>query len=223
LEQYPLLSQPAYREQSAAASAPTEAPAADEEAPKEEPKEEVEEKGSKKKGGKGKGGGGGKKGGKGKDKKEAKDDDEEEGAKEEGEVLLIDDLWPKKEALGLTKWSVTRSVWSSSRATLGCSHTWSTISQKWNCTEHGLTCSHDRISIYTINSVPLFFNHFDGPFIPTLKLLHQCQSPSFQSGTTSIDTRSRVAPACADRPRSDQVLASGEMTWINSSVSRLTT
>lgn len=36
-----------------------------------------------------------------------------------------------------------------------------------------LICSHDRISIYTVQSVPLFFNHFDGPFIPTLRLLHK--------------------------------------------------
>lgn len=33
--------------------------------------------------------------------------------------------------------------------------------------------SHDRISIYTVNQVPLYFNHFDGPFIPTLRLLHK--------------------------------------------------
>ena len=35
------------------------------------------------------------------------------------------------------------------------------------------THSHDRISIYTINQVPIFFNHYDGPFIPTLRLLHK--------------------------------------------------
>jgi hypothetical protein len=35
--------------------------------------------------------------------------------------------------------------------------------------------SHERLSIYTLHSVPMFWNHFDGPFIPTLKLLHRCE------------------------------------------------
>lgn len=107
LEQLPLLSQPAYREQSSAAqsSAPIESSEPAEEVEAKEEKEEVEEKGSKKKGGgKSKGG---KKGGKGKDKKEVKEDEDEEGkGADEGEVLLIDEIWPKKEALGLTKWYV---------------------------------------------------------------------------------------------------------------------
>jgi hypothetical protein len=55
-----------------------------------------------KKGKKGKGGGGGKKGKSGKGKKEETEVVEEEA----GEVLLIDEIWPKKEALGLTKWYV---------------------------------------------------------------------------------------------------------------------
>ena len=146
------MSRPAYREQSSAPAAPVGVPEPVEEAEVKEDKEEIEEKGSKKKsGGKSKGG---KKGGKGKDKKEAKEEEEDEskGAAEEGEMLLIDEIWPKKEALGLTKWYVSSVSWDE------------------------LTESHDRISIYTINSIPLFFNHFDGPFIPSLKLLHQCES-----------------------------------------------
>ena len=35
--------------------------------------------------------------------------------------------------------------------------------------------SHDRISIYTLAGTPLFFNHFDGPYAPTMKLLHKCK------------------------------------------------
>jgi len=31
----------------------------------------------------------------------------------------------------------------------------------------------DHISIYTCHGEPLFFQHFDGPFYPTLRLLHQ--------------------------------------------------
>jgi PUA domain protein len=102
-----------------------------------------------KKGKKGKGGGGKKaKGGKG--KKEEVEPVEEEA----GEITLIDEIWPKKEALGLTKWYVA-----------------SCPSKVWPGTDD----SHDRISIYTVNTVPLFVQHFDGPFIPTLKLLHRCK------------------------------------------------
>ncbi|KAG1855530.1 hypothetical protein C8R48DRAFT_312393 [Suillus tomentosus] len=31
----------------------------------------------------------------------------------------------------------------------------------------------EHISIYSVQNVPLFFQHFDGPFYPTLRLLHQ--------------------------------------------------
>ncbi|KAF5330961.1 hypothetical protein D9619_005997 [Psilocybe cf. subviscida] len=31
----------------------------------------------------------------------------------------------------------------------------------------------EHISIYTVNSEPLFFQHFDGPYYPTLKFLHK--------------------------------------------------
>ncbi|KAG2020795.1 malignant T cell amplified sequence 1 [Coprinopsis cinerea AmutBmut pab1-1] len=31
----------------------------------------------------------------------------------------------------------------------------------------------EHISIYTVHGQPLFFQHFDGPFFPTLRLLHQ--------------------------------------------------
>lgn len=69
----------------------------------EEPAAPVEEEkvGGKGKGGKKKEGKGGGKGGKG--KKEEKEDEKEEVVQD---VLVIDELWPKKEALGITKWSV---------------------------------------------------------------------------------------------------------------------
>ncbi|KAJ3412086.1 hypothetical protein HDV05_001310 [Chytridiales sp. JEL 0842] len=40
----------------------------------------------------------------------------------------------------------------------------------------------DAINIVTVNNVMLFFNHFDGPFYPTLKLLHKYPDilPKFQ-------------------------------------------
>ncbi|KAF8319367.1 hypothetical protein DL93DRAFT_2074995 [Clavulina sp. PMI_390] len=31
----------------------------------------------------------------------------------------------------------------------------------------------DHISIYAVNGEPLFFQHFDGPYYPTLKVLHK--------------------------------------------------
>jgi PUA domain protein len=121
------------------------------EEPTEEPAEaEAEVEGeAPKKGKKGKGGGGKKaKGGKG--KKEEVEPVEEEA----GEITLIDEIWPKKEALGLTKWYVPLF---------------------FTKVQSGTDGSHDRISIYTVNTVPLFVQHFDGPFIPTLKLLHRCK------------------------------------------------
>ncbi|RDX48346.1 hypothetical protein K466DRAFT_563538 [Polyporus arcularius HHB13444] len=34
----------------------------------------------------------------------------------------------------------------------------------------------EHISIYTLHGEPLFFQHFDGPFFPTLRLLHKYPS-----------------------------------------------
>ncbi|WWC85929.1 uncharacterized protein L201_000799 [Kwoniella dendrophila CBS 6074] len=132
LAQIPFLSQPAYRDPSAA-SASASAPAESEATPAAEAAEE-EPSGGKGKGGK-KGGKGKGKGGKGKDK-EDKEDKEDGGETDGAPATVIEEIWPKKEALGLTK-------------------------------------CHDRISIFTVQTVPLFFQHFDGPFIPTLKLLHK--------------------------------------------------
>jgi len=39
------------------------------------------------------------------------------------------------------------------------------------------TCSREHISIYTLNGVPLFFQHFDEHIIPTLRLVHLCEFP----------------------------------------------
>lgn len=134
LSQLPLLAQPAHREAAtttSAAAAPE--PAAAEESTtdagaKAEDDEEVAEAGSgKKKGGKGKGKGEGKgKGGgsKGKGGKSKKGQDEDEaddggggaGAEDLGEATVLDDIWPKKEPLGLTKWCVTATLRGFSKA-----------------------------------------------------------------------------------------------------------
>lgn len=38
--------------------------------------------------------------------------------------------------------------------------------------------SQNHINLVVINQVPLFFNIRDGPYMPTLRLLHQCQPPT---------------------------------------------
>ena len=35
----------------------------------------------------------------------------------------------------------------------------------------------ERASLYVADGEPIFFQHFDGPFYPTLRLLHKCMSP----------------------------------------------
>jgi malignant T-cell-amplified sequence len=42
---------------------------------------------------------------------------------------------------------------------------------QWKC--------RDRISLYVLDEIILFFSSFDGPLFPTLRLLHQCTSSSF--------------------------------------------
>jgi PUA domain protein len=101
LTQLPLLSQPAYRESGSNTTPAITEPSVEGE---EDDVKDEEETGGKSKGKKGKGGkskGGKSKGGKGKGK------DEEEEVETEGaevELTLLDEIWPKKEALGLTKW-----------------------------------------------------------------------------------------------------------------------
>lgn len=96
-EQVPFVNLPVYSDTPKSA-APAPQPLAE---PKEEEHEEdVKSSG---KGGKKKGGGGGKKGGK---NKGGKEEAEPATAEAEGEqqVAVIDEIWPKKDALGITKW-----------------------------------------------------------------------------------------------------------------------
>ena len=41
--------------------------------------------------------------------------------------------------------------------------------------------SRDHISILALHGEPLFFQHFDGPYYPTLKILHRCEYFSFST------------------------------------------
>lgn len=102
----PFLTQPAHKPAGSAVEAPAEAAAAGDGAEEEDSEDESAAAGGKKgkKGGKAKGGKGGKGKGKGKGKEEKGKAEEEE--EESGELAVIDEIWPKKEALGLTKWYV---------------------------------------------------------------------------------------------------------------------
>jgi PUA domain protein len=37
--------------------------------------------------------------------------------------------------------------------------------------------SRERLSIYTVGGEPIFVQHFDGPFYPTIRLVHKCNAP----------------------------------------------
>ena len=39
-----------------------------------------------------------------------------------------------------------------------------------------LVRSRDAISVLALHGEPLFFQHFDGPYYPTLRILHKCTS-----------------------------------------------
>ncbi|KAJ9092321.1 hypothetical protein QFC19_008755 [Naganishia cerealis] len=117
-EQVPFLNLPAYTD--APRSEPAPQPVADLK------EEEQEEDASKSSGKGGKKKGGGKKGGK---NKGGKDEPEAPAVDSEGEqqLAVIDVIWPKKDALGISK-----------------------------CKDH--------INIYTLDGVPIVWQHFDGPF-----------------------------------------------------------
>lgn len=53
--------------------------------------------------------------------------------------------------------------------------------------------SQNHINLVVVNNVPLFFNVRDGPYMPTLRLLHQCMWPHSMSSVAqscrSVDGR----------------------------------
>ncbi|KZS98962.1 hypothetical protein SISNIDRAFT_545805 [Sistotremastrum niveocremeum HHB9708] len=75
----------------------------------------------------------------------------------------------------ILKSSVQRSI----RATLLSQMNWDaeTLELVWPKKEAlVLVKCRDHISIYTVQGEPLFFQHFDGPFFPTLRLLQKYPS-----------------------------------------------
>ncbi|PIL23814.1 hypothetical protein GSI_13565 [Ganoderma sinense ZZ0214-1] len=59
--------------------------------------------------------------------------------------------------------------------------------------------SREHISIYTLHGEPLFFQHFDGPFFPTLRLLHKCASSSSLHSTLALRSRPTTGEMSAAR------------------------
>lgn len=94
---------------------------------------------------------------------------EGEGA-EEGS--LLDSIWPKKEALTLIKWCVPTSL--TARDLLRSRGYESKQADYGGSGACLVRCSHNRCSIYALNGEPLFFQHFDEDYFPTLRLLQRC-------------------------------------------------
>lgn len=69
----------------------------------------------------------------------------------------IDEIIPKKEPIQIVKW------YRSDKCTI------------WSMTYHILPYSHDHIEILARKNELFLFRQRDGPYIPTLRLLHKCE------------------------------------------------
>ena len=63
---------------------------------------------------------------------------------------VIEDIIPKKSQLTLVKWYVLSVVWEANRG------------------------SREHISLLTLENEVIFFQRFDEPYMPSLKLVHKC-------------------------------------------------
>lgn len=77
---------------------------------------------------------------------------------------MLDELLPKKEKLVVAKWRVPLSSDPLSRLRL-------------------LTASRsaNHLNLVVVNSAVLFFNIRDGPYFPTLRVLHQCATAALRA------------------------------------------
>ena len=76
------------------------------------------------------------------------------------EPETLESIWPKKESLVHVKWCVFYRT-NETRSDIAVYDI------------HDV-CSREHMSIYTVHGELLFFRHFEGPFYPTLRLLHKC-------------------------------------------------
>lgn len=89
---------------------------------------------------------------------------------------MLDDLLPKKSPLIVAKWFV---IFSSD---IFCAHFFhgnyitQYIQLLFLTYSFSLSSpySQNHLNLVLVNNVPLFFNIRDGPYMPTLRLLHQC-------------------------------------------------
>ncbi|KAH9053880.1 hypothetical protein EDB87DRAFT_1649219 [Lactarius vividus] len=67
----------------------------------------------------------------------------------------LEEIWPKKESIVHVKWSVTELRFFTDLMCLRTNN------------------SRDHLSIYALHGEPLFFQGLDGPYLPTVRLLHK--------------------------------------------------
>lgn len=71
--------------------------------------------------------------------------------------------------------------------------------------------SREHVSILALHGEPLFFQHFDGPYFPVLRLLHRCKSEvlrtPFYAETSLVADPGLLPPVRVDRGAIKFVLA----------------
>lgn len=84
---------------------------------------------------------------------------------------VLEDLLPKKSPLIVAKWLIS----AISMQFFIFFFLWVTLYFLLS----SFLCSQNHLNLVVVNNVPLFFNIRDGPYMPTLRLLHQCKLSDF--------------------------------------------
>jgi len=71
----------------------------------------------------------------------------------------------------------------------------SALSAPISLATHPKLSSREHLSIYTLHGQPLFFQHFDGPYVPTLRLVHKCNPLYYYFAPPLTDLRRSVVPS----------------------------
>ncbi len=113
---------------------------------------------------------------------------------------VLDDLLPKKSALVLAKWFVILFFCFCNLSAVRMRYSpqfFYTITVFLIILSHifdkhffFLPYSQNHLNLVLVNDVPLFFNIRDGPYMPTLRLLHQCKVFSFLIDSSILSTLS---------------------------------